>query len=324
MSRWRVSLAAAQLSFLNKTACQTIEQDTDAKCWDERPSKRRKVDPEADGWAAILEFVIDCPFQEGCTTYPTSTVVNSEASFVGAAIEFNDPVMTVSNPRTEQDLFGFVCDEEITKVLEKVMWYNKLARKDRSISRCLRCQTAILIQQTADGVEGAVVSVLVEVQFDHNLAQVTKLTPKDRLAVLDHALEKQYSEVSPDKFYSDLGRLPKDYISAEKEKELQHPSISCSLFPFQKRAVAWMLERERRSPAILEANHIDTAEPQQRDLPALWETLTDLKHRVFYINRHQGYLTLDKTWVSKYFTTEKTYGGLLAEVTVDFGEVLIV
>jgi hypothetical protein len=279
------------------------------------------VDPEADGWAAILEFVIECPFQEGCTTYPTLTVVNSEASFVGAAIKFNDPVMTVSNPRTEQDLFGFVCGEEITEVLEKVMWYDKLARKDRSISRCLRCQTSISIQQNAEGVENAVVSVLVEVQFDHNLAQVTKLTPKDRLAVLDYALEKQYSEVSPNQFYSDLGRLPKNYIGAEKENELQHPSISCSLFPFQKRAVAWMLERERRPPAIPEANHIDTA--QHRDLPALWETLTDLKHRIFYINRHQGYLTLDKTWVSKYFQTEKTYGGLLAEVTVNFCEVLI-
>jgi hypothetical protein len=322
MSRRRVSLAAAQLSFLDEGACRTIEQGTDVECRDGRPSKRRKVDPEADGWAAILEFVIDCPFQEGYTRCPTSTVVNSETSFVGAFIKFNDPVMTVSNPRTEQELLGFVCDEESAEVLEKVIWYDKLALKDRSISRCLRCQTSISIQQTADGVEGAVVSVLVEVQFDHNLAG-TKLTLKDRLAILDYALEKQYAEVSPDQFYSDLGRLPKNYISAEKEKELQHPSISCSLFPFQKRAVAWMLERERRSPATPGTNHVDTTEPQQRDLPALWETLTDLKHRVFYINRHQGYLTMDKTWVSKHYKTEKTHGGLLAEVTMNSCEVLI-
>jgi hypothetical protein len=239
MSRRRVSLLTSQLSFLDQNACKTIRQSVKTEPTDTRPSKRRKVGPGADDWAAILEFVIDCPFQDGTAICSTSAI--TEPSFVGAAIEFNDPVMSVSDPRTGRALFGFVCDEESSEILEKVLWFDKLASKDPSISRCLRCQTSVSIQQAGEDFIGAVVSVLVEVQFNYNLVNVTKLTPKERIAVLDYAFEKPFNEVSPDQFYSDLGRLPRDYIDAEREKELQHPSISCTLFPFQKRAVAWRI-----------------------------------------------------------------------------------
>jgi hypothetical protein len=307
MSRRRVSLPTSQLSFLDQNACKAIRQSVRTEPTDTRPSKRRKVDPGADDWAAILEFVINCPFRDGTATGSASAV--TEASFAGAVIDFSDPVMSVSDPRTGQALFGFVCDEESSEVLEKVLWLDKLASKDSSISRCLRCQTSVSIQQAGGDFIGAVVSVLVEVQFDYNLANVTKLTPKERIAILDYAFERPFTEVSPDQFYSDLGRLPKDYIDAEREKALQHPSITCTLFPFQKRAVAWMLERERRLPETTGKNS------DGENMPALWETLIDLKDRPLYLNRHQGYLTLDKSYVSKYFVPEKIYGGLLAEVS---------
>jgi hypothetical protein len=162
-------------------------------------------------------------------------------------------------------------------------------------------------------VEQAVVCITIETRFDSNVLRVSKLSLKERLLIIDSAFEKPRHQVDADQFYSNVGTLPKVDRTAEQERELQHPSLSCRLFPFQKRAVAWMLERER-------VQHFQAAsrshQRNQDELPPLWETTTDLNNQTLYLNRHQGFSTLNKDWVLESFKRLPTLGGILAEVFI--------
>jgi hypothetical protein len=235
-----------------------------------------------------------------------------------AAFEFEDPVLSVLHPDSEQTLFAFVvCREDETTIINNVLWLQWLAGKSPSVQQCLQISTSVSFRWSNGSVVSAVVSVVVKVRFDQNLSKVAKLSPKDRLAVIDFTFDKTLSEVTADQFYTKIGRLPSDYVKGVDDALLQHPTITCRLFPFQKRAVAWMLQREGKSVEGIRATVAPETQPSDTDrdeLPPLWETITDLDNRVTYLNRHQGLLSLDKQWVQGSFGGQKIPGGILAEV----------
>jgi hypothetical protein len=309
MSRRRIRLCSPHRSFFDEEACKTILESSQIDLDDGRPWKRRKLDPDDDGWAALIEFNVECHFVEESSASSNSNAVELDTSPLEVYITFDDPILTVSNPITDETLFAFVCQEADVPYMEKIMWFQRLVYKDSSISRCIRLLSSVSMRRRHQTIQRSTVSFRVDVRFDKNLPQVTKLSLKDRIAILDYAFDKPYTEVNADNFYGNIGKLPKNYVHSENEKTLQHPSITCRLFPFQKRAVAWMLRREG---VPLEFNSDTTID--ESDLPPLWETVRDLDGRVLYLNRHQAFSTLDYTWISDKFKQQIILGGILAEV----------
>jgi E3 ubiquitin-protein ligase SHPRH len=170
-----------------------------------------------------------------------------------------------------------------------------------------------------------VVSFVIETRFDNNVIRASKLSLKERLSLINSAFQRPRQPVTAEQFYANVGALPKNDGNRELEETLQHPSLSCRLFPFQKRALTWMLQRERHAPNLrATATSSQTNHLPQNDLPPLWERVTDLNDRNVYINRHLGFLTLDKEWVCNSFTPRPILGGILAEALSAFKIILIV
>jgi hypothetical protein len=309
MSRHRICLYNSQLSFINVEACSMIKWSPPVNDDDGRPLKRRKLDPERQGWSGVIEFDIQCHFVNETSTHSSSNSVYLDIPPVDASVSFDDPIMTVTDLVTDQSLFAFVCNEVDVASMEKITWFQKLVSKDPSISQCIRLLSSLSVRKTPETIERATVSLRVEIRFDQTLTRVAKLSFKDRIAILDYAFEKPSTEVNADHFYTRVGRLPKDYIRSEEEKSFQHPSITCRLFPFQKRAVAWMLQRE----GVYVRKGLDGV-VDKCELPPLWETVNDLDNQPIYLNRYQAFTTVNKTWISEAFKSQTIRGGMLAEV----------
>jgi len=195
------------------------------------------------------------------------------------------------------------------------MWLLSLPNKHVSINECIRCSTTVsFFSFDGQQVFGAKLTLCLDVRFDHHLAGAEKLSFKDRIKIINIAFQPTRDEVSADRFYGDIGRLSKDFLGGQ-EKKLQHPELSCQLFPFQSRAVAWMLNRENRD--YLEMLDIRSADVQSNDthLPPLWDIADDLNNRTIYLNCHQGYISTDANWVRTVFSQPTIRGGILAEVS---------
>jgi hypothetical protein len=235
-------------------------------------------------------------------------------------LQFDEPVLSISQPGTDNTLFAFVCQENEAAIIDTITWLRRLAQKDPA-EHSLQLSSFVSFWWREDVIVGAEMSVALRLRFDRNLSQAVKLSLKDRTTVLDFAFEKTAVEVNADQFYTNIGRLPEDVLSKADGESLQHPSITCRLFPFQRRTVAWMLEREGKT---VEGSTGDAAirgfpesdAKNDDDMPPLWEKLTDLEEQVIYINRHQGFATLDKKWVQDIFGGQKILGGILAEVSL--------
>jgi hypothetical protein len=319
MSRRRLSLPPAQQTFLDLDVCQAISKSAEHQDLDDRPAKRRKLEPSVDGWSSILEFILEFHFEDKAPTAPSTSAADIKSSSIPAGLRFDDPVLSVSHSETDQPFFAFICQENEVTTIDAILWLRGLAQKNPSVAQCLRLSTAVSFQLSQGVIVGAEVSVGVQVRFDRNLLQVVKLSPKDRLAILDYVFDSTPSEVNADQFYTNIERLPDEGIEEVNGESLQHPSITCRLFPFQKRAVAWMLKREGKSidttsstPPTLTPH---SSGSDDDGLPALWETMTDLNDNIFYLNRHQAYLTQDKKWIQDSFGDQKLPGGILAEVS---------
>ena len=313
MSRRRICLCSSQMSFFDAEACRAAERLPPINDDDGRPWKRRKLDPEEQGWSGVIEFEIQCQFADESSTSLSSNPLYLDIPLIDPSISFDDPIMTVTDPFTDLSLFAFVCQDGEASSIEKIMWFQKLVSKDPSISQCIRLLSSLSIRKRYETIERATVSVRVEIRFDQTLEQVAKLSFKDRIAILDYAFEKTSTEVNADYFYTNIGRLPKDYVQSEEEKSIQHPSMTCRLFPFQKRAVAWMLQREGINLRKSVHGRVD-----ENELPPLWEIVNDLDSRPLYLNRYQAFSTVNQTWISESFKPQTIRGGILAEVHSSF------
>src|ERR1700737_1349110 len=301
MSRRRVSLPPIQQTFLGTDACYTICKSAPHEDPDNRPIKRRKLDLDTDGWSAILEFVLECRFEVKIPASPSTSKGDTRSPPVPSTLSFDDPVLSVSHPKTDQPLFAFVCRENDATIINAIIWFQRLAHKHPSVDECLRLSTSVSFQWSHGVIASALVSVGVLIRFDQNLLPVLKLSPKDRVAILDFVFEKTPSEVTADQFYTSIGRLPNDYGKGVTDNLLQHPLITCRLFPFQTRAVAWMLRQEGKvfdsASDTASIDVVPSSNNHTTHLPPSWEPLVDPDNRVLYINRHQGFASLNKNWV---------------------------
>lgn len=306
MSVQRIRLSPSQQSFIDEEACRAAIGSSIPECHDEnRPQKRRKLDPDDPGWFLALEYEFDCPFLDPTSAGSGSATPVISTSDIEASVAFNDPIMTVSHPGTDRSLFAFVCQEVEVTPLEKIVWLQTLVSKDSPITPSLRFSTTASIRESEGLIQGSTVICRLEIRFDQHFSPATKISLKDRVAILDGAFARPSATVNADRFYAHIGKLPTDYIVAGTEHEIQHRSISCQLFPFQKRAVAWMLQREGLA-MYRNSDHV----VDEDDLAPLWERVRDLNNCVLYVNRHQGLSANDNTHIKR----QVIHGGILAEV----------
>jgi len=320
MSLRRICLSPSQLSFIDEDACRAFVGASRPEYHDQnRPQKRRKLDPDDRGWFSVLQYEFDCPFLQSTSAGSRSAAAVMSTSEEEVSIHFDDPVMTVSRPGPDTSLFAFACQDDVQVTpLQKIAWLQKLASKDSPITPNLRISTTASIRELKGVIQSCTLICRIEIRFYEQLSAATKISLKERLAILDDAFGRPLIIVNADRFYANIGKLPTDYILPEIEDHLQHQSILCQLFPFQKRAVAWMLQREGLALYHKPEHLVDEGE-----LIPLWEQVRDLNNRNMYISRHQGLSTDDESWVSNRVRRQVIRGGILAEVPLSPNTVLI-
>ena len=318
MSRRSLHLPVLYLSFLNESACEATINLACELSSDDRPFKRRKIDADQDfGWAAVLEFHIDCQFLDlsNSICFESDKIIGFGIP-IEARLKFDEPIFTVLTSDNELPLFAFVCNDSGVGELRQICRIDSVVRRHPSFSQCLRNSITVSFRKYKDQIARASLEIRIDARFDKHLALAEKLSIRDRLEVLNYAFGRKHDSIHAEDFYAQIGRLPKDYVAGQ-EKAFQHPDLRCQLFPFQARAVAWMLRREGSNfPAIRQSSLSESqlTRSSGQALSPLWDTVSDLKNRTMYLNRHQGFLSTDREWVSTTFPQSDIYGGVLAEV----------
>jgi len=308
MSRHSHRLSPVQLSFYDERAFKSILTAYRVNEAYGRPWKRQRTETDPEGWIFLHEIVLECRFSESIQDESTSDNVR-DGSHVDIAFEFNEPVLTVLDSRNEQPLLAYICNDNERVTLERVDWNRKLSRK---APQCLRCHSTLSFLQSGSHLEGFHIKFRSEIRFDYRLHDAPKLFLKDRVAIFDHVFGTPGPEIKADDFYSNITGPSKDSIPKGGD-EVQHHALTCKLFPFQARAVAWMLGREGQSLSSLSSNTSDVC-LQNSHLPPLWKSLKDLDGRQIYVNRHQGLSTTSLEWLRNNFPLPEVRGGILAEV----------
>lgn len=113
---------------------------------------------------------------------------------------------------------------------------------------------------------------------------------------------------SPMDFYDAAYMPPKDDTSAA---EIETPDLESTLFPYQKRTLKWMLEREGAQYSAAEATATPLDASERATLFDTFRTAKDFDGREFHISDVLHVVTRDKT---PYIDTDKALtGGILAE-----------
>ncbi|EKV08541.1 SNF2 family helicase/ATPase, putative [Penicillium digitatum Pd1] len=113
-------------------------------------------------------------------------------------------------------------------------------------------------------------------------------------------------EWSPRDFYNNV-HVPK---VTESSTNIKCPDLKCNLFPFQRRAVRWLLQRERREVGP-NGEIMPVEELPKSDLPASFNSTKDADGRIYYFSRLFMILTTDLSeW---HDAADNLKGGILAE-----------
>jgi hypothetical protein len=310
MSRHRLSLPSAQQSFIDPDLCLAASERARSDDDVSRPTKRQKTEATDSAWAPVLELVVDCHLAH---TIPANAKTAC-TSPIEVTVEFKDPLFTVFQSVSDRPFFSFVCDEAATDHFLKLRSLQNLLARHPSIRLCIQCVSFVVFQMQDAIFEKASVTTRWEIRFDQTLERVLRLSLNDRLRLVDYIFPKPSKEITADDFYAHIGTIPKDYIANPNEdRRLQHPDIACRLYPFQKRAVFWMLQREGANRA-----RPNCATDMQAQFAPLCEVEKDLDGNYLYMSRHQGIVSTDEPWVQTNFPIESIRGGILAEVLVLF------
>lgn len=114
-------------------------------------------------------------------------------------------------------------------------------------------------------------------------------------------------EWSPRDFYNNV-HVPQATNNASEN--LKCPALECKLFPFQKRAVCWLLERERMK-AQPNGEVLPAGERQRSDLPASFSSMKDADGQTYYFS--QLFMILATDLSQWYDAADHIKGGILAE-----------
>ncbi|KAJ5487912.1 hypothetical protein N7530_002212 [Penicillium desertorum] len=112
-------------------------------------------------------------------------------------------------------------------------------------------------------------------------------------------------EWSPRDFYKNV-HVPEVTDSSN----IKCPDLKCKLFPFQQRAVRWLLQREGRDVGP-NGEIMPMGEPPKSDIPASFNSMKDADGRTYYFSHLFMVLTTDLSlW---YDAADNLKGGILAE-----------
>ena len=128
----------------------------------------------------------------------------------------------------------------------------------------------------------------------------------DLLAWLTSDTVQEKSDAwSPSDFYDSVHVPDK---SNGKMETLDVPGLECQLYPFQKRAIHWLLNRENADEY---GQLLEGADLSQQDLLHGFVRSMDVDGKIFYVNQWLGIATTDPNIVNGHAT--RVSGGILAE-----------
>ncbi|PCH42935.1 hypothetical protein WOLCODRAFT_90057 [Wolfiporia cocos MD-104 SS10] len=107
--------------------------------------------------------------------------------------------------------------------------------------------------------------------------------------------------------YSVVGPAPR-LDPPELDKALQPQELGATLLPFQRRSVAWLLNREGKSIAGDGVVHVTEQNSSNGSLPLFWEEVQDDDGETWYVSRIQGIISRRRPRAE-----EQVQGGILAE-----------
>lgn len=135
-------------------------------------------------------------------------------------------------------------------------------------------------------------------------SRLSKISPQSNRR---EAMMGVYREWSPREFYDSV-HVPQ--TTDTTAARLKCPGIECELFPFQKRAVRWLLKREGKD--IHQNGQIIPIEKSKTDgLPASFHRQQDADGRTYYFS--QLFMTLIRDTSTWYDAADHLRGGILAE-----------
>ena len=139
-----------------------------------------------------------------------------------------------------------------------------------------------------------------------SLAESRNNKQNDLLTYLTSDSNHKVSDAwSPSDFYESVHVPERDNNKADK---LEVPGLECQLYPFQKRAIHWLLCRENVDE---HGNPIADSIPSFRELAHGFFMSTDADGRTIYINQWLGIATTDPNIFDNHAT--RVSGGILAE-----------
>ena len=312
MSRRCLQLDFKQKSFVDEDTCKSLIRSSINNECQGKPSKRRRTDIDSAGWIALHELILDCRLIDSAEVDSVSFLSTEP---VDVEVVFDDPIVTVLHSQNRRSFLAYICNDNDTPVLDEINWIQNKVNNDASISQCIRYHTSLSFFLLNGIITRIQLHFRLEVRFDHNLQRAPRFRFKDRLRLLDYTFGSFDDEVNADKFYAKIGGLQKDNIN-NVEKTIQHPALNCNLFPFQARAVSWMLQREERPFVISKSLETSCSEGEKDtiNMPPLWTAIKDLDGQTVYVNRHQAYATSNVQWLKESFPQQCIRGGILAEV----------
>lgn len=151
------------------------------------------------------------------------------------------------------------------------------------------------------------------------ISGVSKIRPHADLALLRYAPhgEGVYQKTSNDVHWLRSRWTPRDFydnvhippVSAEASADLNCPLMKTELYPFQNRAVRWLLDKE--GVALDKDGNIAPCEKPTTDLPEFFQEFTDVLGRRCFAS--QLYKTVTKNLSGWFDFAKALRGGILAE-----------
>ncbi|KAM7197011.1 putative ATP-dependent helicase IRC20 [Naviculisporaceae sp. PSN 640] len=318
-------------AFVNFVRSLPVEGEGDEPDTAEPPPKRVKTSGSGEGSICVARQDLVLPRHE--TSLAPGTISFTRRN-VGATIALSLSMIDTSrqqlllslSPRIKKRgapsfsaQFIFQADQQSTETLAALRVADAQG-VDPDSEGCIWASTDISVQQYGKSVQ---LTLRIHVRWNQNLSVWTIPQAKSQQNFRQSCLQTWYKELehstkplswSPQDFYQ-AAHVPNNNTLDSHLNSLQVPQLKTDLYPFQRRAVNWLLGREgHKWHDPLEDDNLHQMQPETSletpDLPISFVKAKDADGRDFYLSSLLGIATRD---ISPFMAAQSLRGGILAE-----------
>ena len=212
-----------------------------------------------------------------------------------------------------------ISKDHVSPELESALRLAGSQGTDPGSAGCIWASTGISIQQNGTSVE-----LKLHVQVWWNECPSVWATPQNRSqpTFRQSCIKTWYPDLEPDSkalswspqdFY-EAAHVPKKEALSPERSAMQVPNLETNLYPFQRRAVHWLLRREGARWLPSSEGGLPEIQkcvsPENSELPISFTKVKDVDGEDFYLSSLLGVATRD---ISSFDTAQNIGGGILAE-----------